>query len=126
MSLRGARRVIASSIVGAALTLPGCSSEQPGRVPTEQEIHADDRGIGGVSGRHVFNCDDGSRLLVDYKQEGLTLELRDTESQRPMVLTAPSQGLQFRGEAGTVTIVTGGLRFRSTEGLERTCKRQTR
>ncbi len=126
MGLRGTRLVIASGIVAAVPALPGCSGEQAARVPTEQEIHADDRGTGGVRGRHVFSCDDGSRLLVDYKEQGLTLEIRGAEAQEPLVLTAPAQGLQFQGDAGTVTIVTGGLRFQPIEGATRTCKRRTR
>lgn len=120
------RLVIAISTFGAVLALPACSSEQPQRAPTEQEIHADDFGTGGVRGRHVFVCDDGSRLLVDYKEQGLTLEIREPEGRRPLLLTAPAQGLQYQGDAGTVTIMTGGLRFEPIKGPARTCKRQTR
>lgn len=128
-TLRITHRMTAQvALVGlAAVTLTGCSSEPEPRAPTEQELHADDRAApGGVKGRHVFRCDDGGRLLVDFKDQGLTIEIRDDEGAPPLALTAPAQGLQYQGETGAATFVAGKLYLRSPKGEERSCERRTR
>lgn len=118
-------RVVAIGV--AAGIVAGCSSEPETRAPTEQELHADDRAApGGVKGRHVFRCDDGGRLLVDYKDQGLTIEVRDDENAAPLALTAPAQGLQYQGETGAATFLKGKLYLRSSKGEERLCTRRTR
>lgn len=114
-------------MAGAAmLPLAACSSEHKSPVPTEEELHSDDRAApGGVKGRHVFRCDDGGRLLVDFKDQGLTIEVRDDESAPPLRLTAPAQGLQYQGATGAATFVAGKL-YLSSRGEERSCARRTR
>ena len=112
--------------LASGLLVTACSAEKAPSPPTEQEIHALDRGApGGVRGRHVFRCDDGKRLLVDFKDQGLTLEIREREADPPLVLTAPSQGLQYQGGADTATVVAGGLRIQPATGGERVCTRRT-
>ena len=79
---------------GIALVLASGCSEQPRKAkPTEQEIHAGDSGdASGIPGRHPYRCDDDRPLLVDFKNEGLTLELRRDGNAAPVVLTAPEIG----------------------------------
>lgn len=117
-------RVLAGAMV---LVLAACSDERKPSTPTEQELHAKD-GFegGGVRGRHLFACDDGKMIFVDFKDQGLTLEIRERDAGPPLVLTAPSQGLQFVGEGATVTITAGGLRLDPAEGRTRSCRRKTR
>lgn len=129
VSGRIAHRVTAQvAVVGlVAVIASGCSSEPEPGAPTEQELHADERAApGGVKGRHVFRCDDGERLLVDFKDDGLTIEVRDDESAPALALTAPAQGLQYQGDTGTATFVAGKLHLRSFKGEERSCTRRTR
>lgn len=74
----------------------------------------------GEEGRHAYKCDDGSRILVDFKNSGLTLEYRARKADRPIVLTAPSQGLQFFGEHTTAIIRERNL-ILEEDGRIRTC-----
>jgi hypothetical protein len=85
---------------GITLVLASGCSEQPRKAPpTEQEIHAGDSGdASGIAGRHPYRCDDDRPLLVDFKNEGLTLELRRDGNAAPVVLTAPAAGLQYVGD----------------------------
>lgn len=114
--------------IGALLIVLGaCSGEQKPSAPSEQELHAQDgSGRGGTRGRHLFSCDDGRIIFVDYKDQGLALEIREQESGAPLIFTAPSQGLQFVGDGATATIITGGLRLDPAKGKTRLCKRETR
>lgn len=110
--------------VAVASLLAGCSAEQPRRAPTEQEVHAADRpALGGIPGRHEFACRDGHALLVDFKDQGNMLELREQPTGVPLVLTAPVQGLQYVGERATVTFDAGELRLQQAGQAERVCKR---
>lgn len=110
----------------ALLAIAGCSGNQSAPAPTEQELHSRDWAFGGVKGRHLFRCNDGNNLIVDYKDQGLTLEIRRAESDQPLMLTAPSQGLQYQGEAGTASMVAEGIEFQPIEGAELLCKRRTK
>ena len=85
--------------IGAVLMLPSCSEQPQKRSPTEQEIHAGDSAVpSGKPGRHLYQCDDDRTLLVDFKDKGLTVELRRDAGASAIILTAPSQGLQYIGE----------------------------
>lgn len=102
---------------GIALVLAssGCSEQPRKAKPTEQEIHAGDRGDGsGIRGRHPYRCDDDRLLLVDFKNEGLTLELRRDAKAAPVVLTAPAAGLQYVGD--TMSAMFSGNRLKIEEG----------
>src|SRR3546814_1902611 len=80
---------------GIALVLASGCSEQPRKAkPTEQEIHAGDSGdASGIPGRHPYRCDDDRPLLVDFKNEGLTLELRRDGNVRTEEHTSELQSL---------------------------------
>jgi hypothetical protein len=54
-------------------------------------------------GRHPYRCSDGEPLFVDYKDDGLQIDLRRSGNGPPMTLTAPAQGLQYVGETATAT-----------------------
>jgi len=108
------------------LFLVGCSAEQPEQVPSEQELHAAEIGGRGGVGRHHFICEDGTTLLVDFKAEGLGLQIRESETARPEILTAPGPGRAFVGEHSSAVIGRGKLEYRWGLKPMRTCVRQSR
>lgn len=104
-------------IVGmcVALAASGCSEQPRKAPPTEQEIHAGDSGdASGTRGRHPYRCEDNRPLLVDFKNEGLTLELRRDGNAAPVVLTAPAPGLQYVGD--TMSAMFSGNELKIEEG----------
>jgi hypothetical protein len=115
-------RFRAVCVCGVAIVLLSAGSkEQEPRPLTEQEIHSMDTPLRpGEVGRHPYKCADGSRILVDFKNSGLTLEYRARKADRPVVLTAPSQGLQFFGEHTTAIIRERNL-ILEEDGSIRTC-----
>lgn len=119
-----ARAKAAMLTVAGTVVLAGCS-EKKQRPPTEQEIHARDFDtVGGVRGRHLYNCDDGEPLFVDFKDEGLSIELRPQEQGPAETLSAPAQGLQFVGNNASVTMTGHELRYADAQGRTRVCRKQ--
>lgn len=87
-------------VFGAALALAACSQEPRKGPPTKQKIHANySGGASGTPSCQSYRCDDNRPLLVDFKDQGLTLELRRDGSPTPVLLTAPTQRLRYVGEA---------------------------
>ena len=96
----------------ALLALSGCSEEPQKGPPTEQEIHAGDSGVSnGTPGRHLYACNDTRPLIVDFKDQGLTVEFRRDGRAVPTVLTAPFQGLQYVGDAESATFAGNQIRI---------------
>ncbi|WP_235537472.1 hypothetical protein [Sphingomonas sp. Root1294] len=50
-----------------------------------------------VIGRHVYHCDPGGLWIVDFLQDGLSVDLA-ANGEKPVRLTAPAQGLTYVGE----------------------------
>lgn len=106
-----------TGIAGMCVVLAssGCSEQPRKAPPTEQEIHAGDSGdSSGTPGRHPYRCDDNRPLLIDFKDEGLTLELRRDMSAAAVVLTAPAPGLQYVGDTMSATFT--GTEVKIDEG----------
>lgn len=94
------------------LALSACSEQPQKGPPTEQEIHAGDSGVSSVAlGRHLYACDDGRALIVDFKDQGLTVEFRRDARAAPTVLTAPMQGLQYVGDAESATFAGNQIKI---------------
>lgn len=95
----------AAAAASAAILAIGACSEQPREVQsTEQEVHAGDSAVaGGTPGRHLYRCDDGQTRLVDFKDAGLTIEVRRAAEQKPIVLKAPLAGMQYLSDATGAT-----------------------
>ncbi|NTS66421.1 hypothetical protein HRV97_14790 [Sphingomonas sp. HHU CXW] len=105
--------------------LAACSESKPPAPPTEQQIHSSDSAVvTGEMGRHPYRCSDGEQLFVDYKDDGLQIDLRRSISEPPMTLTAPAQGLQYVGETATVTFKGSQLTIVEGDGQIRTCERE--
>ncbi|NIJ18308.1 hypothetical protein [Sphingobium vermicomposti] len=114
-------------ITGIALVLASSCSEQPRKgPPTEQEIHANDSGdASGTPGRHPYRCDDDRPLLVDFKNEGLTLELRRHGNPAPVVLTAPAPGLQYVGDTMSATFAGNEIKIEEAGKPPVLCRKAT-
>ena len=96
------KRVLPAVIL--VVGLAACSERKPPAPPTEQQIHSSDSAVAtGEMGRHRYRCSDGEPLFVDYKDNGLQIDLRRSNGGPPMMLTAPAQGLQYVGETATAT-----------------------
>ncbi|WP_299110117.1 hypothetical protein [uncultured Bradyrhizobium sp.] len=115
-----------STGIALVLASSGCS-EQPRKAnPTEQEIHAGDSGdASGIPGRHPYRCDDDRLLLVDFKNEGLTLELRRDGNAAPVVLTAPAPGLQYIGDTMSATFSGNELKIEEGDKPPVLCRKDT-
>ncbi len=108
------------------LTLSGCSEQPRKAPPTEQEIHAGDSGdASGIAGRHPYRCDDDRPLLVDFKNEGLTLELRRDGNAAPVVLTAPAAGLQYVGDTMSAMFSGNELKIEEADKPPVLCRKDT-
>lgn len=113
-------------VIGAALALAACSQEPHKGPPTEQEIHANDSGdASGTPGRHPYRCDDDRPLLVDFKDEGLTLELRRDGSPTPVVLTAPAPGLRYVGDTMSATFSANEIKIEEADKRPVRCRKAT-
>lgn len=112
--------------VGALLASSGCSEQPRKAPPSEQEIHAGDSGdASGAPGRHPYRCDDNRPLLIDFKDEGLTLELRRETGAAPVVLTAPAPGLQYVGDTMSATFTGNEIKIDEGDKPPVLCRKAT-
>jgi len=117
------KRVLPALIL--VVGLAACTESKPPAPPTEQQIHSSDSAVAtGEMGRHPYRCSDGEPLFVDYKDNGLQIDLRSSSSAVPMTLTAPAQGLQYVGETATATFKGSQLTVVEGEGRTRICERE--
>ena len=105
--------------------LSACSERKPPAPPTAQQIHSSDSAVTtGEMGRHRYRCSDGEPLFVDYKDNGLQIDLRRSNGGPPMMLTAPAQGLQYVGETATATFKGSQLTIVEGDGRTRICEQE--
>ncbi|HQS95417.1 MULTISPECIES: hypothetical protein [unclassified Novosphingobium] len=108
------------------LVSSGCSEQPRKEAPTEQEIHASDSGDGsGTPGRHPYQCDDNRALLIDFKNDGLALELRRDAKAAPIVLTAPAPGLQYVGDTMSATFSGNEIKIEEADKRSVLCRKAT-
>lgn len=114
------RSALTSLALGLALA--GCSDRKEPPPPSQQQIHASDSGVEtGQIGRHRYRCDDGNMLFVDFKDDGLHIDLRRAADAPPTTLTAPTQGLQYVGDTMTATFRGVQMVIVENGGGTRTC-----
>jgi hypothetical protein len=113
-------------LVSAGISvLAGCAEERKAHAPTEQEIHARDfETASGVRGRHLYACNDGEHLYIDFKDEGLSIELRRQEQESAQTLSAPAQGLQYVGDNASVTITGNEVKIMEGQDRVRVCRKR--
>lgn len=76
------------------------------------------------NGATPYRCSDREPLFVDFKDNGLQIDLRRSGSGTPVTLTAPAQGLQYVGETATATFKGTQLTIVEGDGRTRTCERE--
>lgn len=112
--------------ISILLASSGCSERPRETPPTEQEIHAGDSGdASGIPGRHPYRCGDDRPLLVDFKNEGLTLELRRDGNTAPVVLTAPAAGLQYVSDTMSATFAGTEIKIEEADKRPVLCRKDT-
>ncbi|KQM97765.1 MULTISPECIES: hypothetical protein [unclassified Sphingomonas] len=117
---------VATLSLASMMALSACSEQSPKMPPTEQETHARDSAVtSGTPGRHLYRCDDDQTLLVDFKDQGLTIELRRDASAPAAVLTAPLQGLQYVGDAETATFSGNQIKVEAPGKRPMLCQKAT-
>ena len=117
------KRVLPALIL--VVGLAACTESKTPAPPTEQQIHSSDSAVAtGEMGRHRYRCSDGEPLFVDYKDNGLQIDLRRSNGGPPMMLTAPAQGLQYVGETATATFKGSQLTIVEGDGRTRICERE--
>lgn len=123
--MRSAQIAIVS--IGFALAVTGCSEQPQTWPPTEQEVHAGDSDTAGSPlGRHLYKCDDDRALIVDFKDKGLQLDLRNSITVSSVTLRAPAQGLQYVGDTLSATFRGDTLVVDDGSARPRICTRTTR
>ena len=112
------------SIVAIAAGFSACSGD-PEQMPTsERDIHASQIQDGSApSGRHPYQCTDGRSRFVDFKNEGLTMEVRKSYEGEPLVPNAPAQGFQYRSANLSAHFRNTNLVLVTSEGAKVVCER---
>jgi hypothetical protein len=112
------------SIVAIVAGFSACSGD-PEQMPTsERDIHASQIQDGSApSGRHPYQCTDGRSRFVDFKNEGLTMEVRKSYEGEPLVLNAPAQGFQYRSANLSAHFRNTNLVLVTSEGAKVVCER---
>ena len=112
------------SIVAIAAGFSARSGD-PEQMPTsERDIHASQIQDGSApSGRHPYQCTDGRSRFVDFKNEGLTMEVRKSYEGEPLVLNAPAQGFQYRSANLSAHFRNTNLVLVTSEGAKVVCER---
>lgn len=103
-----------------------CSEQPKHRAPTEEQIHAEAVSMRARHvGTHRFQCDDGTLLLVDFRNDGMTLEIRNAPKSAPLMLTASRQGAPYIGRGAKAMMKERDLELIQAGGARRVCIRQS-
>lgn len=110
--------------LATGLSLAGCSAQPRKAPPSEEEMHAADRGSDRTPVSHLYHCDDGRDRLVDFKDDGLTIELRRDAQATPVVLHASTQGRPYIGKSIAATFGGNELKIEATGGPLLRCTKE--
>ncbi|KPL69861.1 hypothetical protein SZ64_00140 [Erythrobacter sp. SG61-1L] len=112
----------ALALVGAT-GLSGCSAESDSGDRSGRK----DAFVRSPIGSHLYACSDGSKVEVDFLDDGLTIDLRSPPNGAPERLSAPASGVPFVGENVNVALSDGArmtvIRSNAKAG---TCQRANR
>jgi len=112
--------------IAIGLSLAGCSAQPQKNPPSEEELHAGDGGGNRTPVRHLYHCNDGRERLVDFKNDGLTIEVRRDAQAPPLVLTAPTQGRPYVGKLMRATFGGSELRIETPTEALLICTKETK
>jgi hypothetical protein len=114
------------AMAACLISLAAACSPGPPPAQSEEDLHAIGPDATEAGHPHVFLCAGNERLLVDFGAEGLRLQIRRPEGAPPLTLSAPAQGLPFRGSGVEATMQGQRLQIVSADGSRRTCRRETK
>ncbi|MCI1271488.1 MAG: hypothetical protein LKM31_00165 [Sphingobium sp.] len=114
----GASLAVAALII---LSAAGCSSQAPSSNPHDEDHFAGTNPQ--IIGRHIYGCDDGAQITVDFLADGLTIEVRSTAGGKPVRLSAPGQGLQYIGDRITADATGGQMTINRQGHPAQACRR---
>lgn len=117
-------RVSGASLLAVALmatSAAGCSSQAPSSNPHDEDHFAGTNPQ--IIGRHIYGCDDGAQITVDFLADGLTIEMRSTAGGKPVRLSAPGQGLQYIGDRITADATGGQMTINRQGRPAQACRR---
>ncbi|GBH30811.1 hypothetical protein [Sphingobium xenophagum] len=103
------------------MSAAGCSSQAPSSNPHDEDHFAGTNPQ--IIGRHVYECDDGAKITVDFLADGLTIEMRRTAGGKPARLSAPGQGLQYIGDRITADAIGGQMTINRQGHPAQACRR---
>lgn len=112
------------SLLAAALIVlsaTGCSSQAPSSNPHDKDHFAGTNPQ--IIGRHIYACDDGAKITVDFLADGLTIEMRSSTGGKPARLTAPGQGLRYIGDRITADATGGQMTINRQGYAAQACRR---
>lgn len=115
---RGLFRAATATCLLAGLS--ACSSQPD---TNEAATGHDRRTIPELVGQHIYACNDGSQLDVDFLTDGLTIDLTPLPGGTSRRLTAPATGLPFVGEGMTVNLSNGEIVILRADEPVQTCRR---
>ena len=97
----------------------GCSS------PTDDSTDGNQArtSVAGMIGQHLYICEDGTKVDVDFLGDGLTLDLTilpDGETRR---LISPGTGVPFFGDGINLQIVSGKILILRPDIPAKACRR---
>lgn len=108
------------------LALSACSAQPRQSPPSEEELHAGDGEGNRTPVRHLYHCNDGRERLVDFKNEGLTIEVRRDAQAPPVILTAPTQGRPYVGKSIRATFDGSELKLEAPTETLVICTKETK
>lgn len=110
-----------SLLAAALLSAAGCSGQAPSSNPHDEDHFAGTNSQ--VIGRHIYECDDDSKITVDFLADGLTIEMRSAAGGKPARLSAPGQGLQYIGDRITADATGGQMTINRQGHAVQACRR---
>lgn len=105
----------------AQVGMSGCSAESD--APTYPGSDHARRSIAGQVVDHLYACDDGSKVRLDFLADGLTIDLSLLPDGKPERLSAPAAGLSYVGDKVNVAISYGDIAVMRPDRPTRVCHR---
>jgi len=115
------RLVLGALALVGATGLSGCSAEpDSGDRAGQKDVFAR-----SPIGSHLYACSNGSKVEVDFLNDGLTIDLRTLPNGAPERLSAPASGVPFVGENVNVALSDGArMTVIRTDAKTVTCRRE--
>lgn len=111
---RAVRAFLAGTFLMVASS--GCSTETD---------NGETSGTSRLTGQHVFTCEGGPKVSVDFIGDGLTINLTTLPDGDAERLTAPAAGVTYFGENVNLAISDDAIVILRAEALPQICRRDS-